>query len=196
MSSIEQFNIPSKLEAISNNGAPLDVQHMNEAVDSFGMETKEFGIEECKDSAQRIFTPEVMENWGQMSPEQRQKLAAEYADSVAKNFQLVDYKGLSVEQMEGKNGYNRGDGIVHLSDHLIQSQSSPLQVVDTITHELRHQYQIESIAGHHNVRMQDWKPTPLKHPGLRILSDINIIRWKRMHAMPEPLWLRLWQKIT
>ena len=151
MSSIEQFNIPSKLEAISNNGAPLDVQHMNEAVDSFGMETKEFGIEECKDSAQRIFTPEVMENWGQMSPEQRQKLAAEYADSVAKNFQLVDYKGLSVEQMEGKNGYNRGDGIVHLSDHLIQSQSSPLQVVDTITHELRHQYQIESIAGHHNV---------------------------------------------
>lgn len=156
MSNIEKIGVDklsgsTKLEAISNKGFPIDVQRMNEAIDSFGRETKEFGIEECKDSAQRIFTPEVLEKWGAMSPEQRQELATEYAESVAENFKLVDYKGLVLERMEGKNGYNRGDGVVHLSDHLIQSKSSPLQVVDTITHELRHQYQIECIAGYHNV---------------------------------------------
>ena len=53
--------------------------------------------------------------------------------------------------MEGKNGYNRGDGIAHLSDHLTKQQNSPLQIVDTLTHELRHQYQMEAIKGLHNV---------------------------------------------
>ena len=149
--SIDQVFNPTKLEVISNDGLPLDTQRLNEAVDSFGKETKEFGISECIDSAKRIFTPEVLDNWGSLSPEQRTKLVNEYAGCVAENFQLVDYRGVKIEPMEDKNGYNRGDGLVHLSDHLIQSQSSPLQIVDTVTHELRHQYQIECVEGYHNV---------------------------------------------
>lgn len=141
----------SKLEALSSD-TPIETGRLNEAIDYFGRNTREFGINECKDDAKRIFTPDVIAKWPEMTPEQRQEIATQYGDCVAKNFDLVNYKGIVFEPMEvGTNGYNCGDGIAHLTDRMIKEQLSPLQVVDTLTHELRHQYQVECIKGYHYV---------------------------------------------
>lgn len=140
----------SKLDALSSD-IPLETGHLNEAIDYWGRNTREFGINDCKEDAKRIFTPEVLSRWSEMSPEEREAIASQYGDCVANNFDLVDYKGIVFEPMEGKNGYNRGDGIAHLSDRLIKEQLSPLQIVDTLTHELRHQYQVECVKGYHYV---------------------------------------------
>ena len=115
-------------------------------------EAREFGINECTDAAIRIFTPEVIENWGNMTIDQRRELAEEYAAEVAKAFDLELYTGTIFEPLqEGLLGYNNGDGSIHLTDQLLAAWNSPLQIIDTITHELRHQYQQECINGYHDV---------------------------------------------
>jgi len=147
---IEQVtNEVSGLEKIASNTAQLDTTQLNEAIDCQGRNLREFGINECTDAAKEIFSPNVLENWANMSPEQRGELARQYGEKVAESFQLVNYSGVVFETMEGKNGYNNGDGHAYLSDTLINEQKSPLQIVDTITHELRHQYQSECIIGLH-----------------------------------------------
>lgn len=115
-------------------------------------ETREFGIQECSDAALEIFTPEVIDNWGLMSNEERIEIANSYADEVAKAFELVDYKGVIIEPMEyGTYGSNNGDGYIHISDALVESWTTPFKILDTVTHELRHQYQDECIRGYHDV---------------------------------------------
>lgn len=141
----------SSLESLSIKSSPLERTQLNTAVDYFGHDFREFGLSECKSSAEKIFTTDVINNWSELSKEERTKISEAYAESVARNFELVDYKGLVIEKMDGMNGFNRGDGVLHLSDRLINTNASPLQVVDTITHELRHQYQVECIKGFHYV---------------------------------------------
>lgn len=139
------------LEKLSSSTSHLDTPQLNEAIDCYGRNLREFGLKECTDAAKEIFSPEVMEDWANMSPEKRQELAEQYGDKVAESFQLVSYSGVVFEKMEGKNGYNNGDGHAYLSDRLINEQMSPLQIVDTLTHELRHQYQSECMMGQHFV---------------------------------------------
>ncbi len=115
-------------------------------------ETREFGIQECSDAAMKIFTPEVIDNWGGMTNEERSEIAKTYADEVAKAFELVNYSGVIIEQLEpGTNGYNNGDGSIHLSDTLVGAWTTPFEIMDVITHEMRHQYQNECIRGYHDV---------------------------------------------
>lgn len=142
----------SPLEKLSGDFAPIDIPQLNEAVDSFGRDLREHGIAECTEAAKEIFTPEVIERWGSMSPEERAELASEYGDRVAESFELVNYNGIVFQPMEpGCNGYNNGDGHAYISERLINTQQSPLQIVDTLTHELRHQYQNECMNGFHNI---------------------------------------------
>lgn len=152
--SIEQLNIETfgeatDLEKLSKSVSSLDGMQLNEAIDCYGRNFRDFGINECKEAAKKIFSPDVIDNWASMSPEQRAEIAQQYGDKVAESFRLVNYGGVVFETMEGKNGYNNGNGHAYISSDLINEQKSPLQIIDTITHELRHQYQSECIAGHH-----------------------------------------------
>lgn len=115
-------------------------------------ESRDFGLDRCTVAAETIFNPGVIENWSNLSLEQRKEIAGAYAREVADAFQLQNYTGVYFEDMEpGTYGYNNGDGSVHISNEIISAWTSPLQIVDTITHELRHQYQSEAIQGYHNV---------------------------------------------
>lgn len=79
-------------------------------------------------------------------------LSEVYANAVAKAFELVSYNDISYKELEpGVDGYNNGDGRLYLSKELLKHRKSPFEIIDTITHELRHQYQAESRIGHHNV---------------------------------------------
>ena len=133
-------------------GFELDWSAFNRSIDENGIELREFGIEECTKSAKEIFTPEVIKKRVTFSPEKKREFCSQYAERVSKAFELVDYKGLVFESLEdGVMGYNRGDGIVHLTNKFLTSPFSSLEMIDTITHELRHQYQYEAMKGKHSI---------------------------------------------
>lgn len=116
------------------------------------VEQRDFGLDKCSDAAKEIFNPGVIENWSKLSAEQRKAIAGAYANEVAKAFELENYTGVYFEDLDpGVMGYNNGDGSIHLSNELIAAWTTPLEIMNTITHELRHQYQSEAIRGYHNV---------------------------------------------
>ena len=115
-------------------------------------EGREFGINECTEAALEIFNFGVVDEWGSLSYEEKRDIAVLYAEKVAEAFQLENYRGVIIEEMEpGTCGSNNGDGTIHLSSEIFSEYASPMQVVDTITHELRHQYQSECVKGYHDV---------------------------------------------
>lgn len=116
------------------------------------VEQRDFGLTKCTEAAKEIFNPGVIENWSTLSVEQRKEIAGAYAAAVAEAFDLKNYTGVYFEDLgPGIYGYNNGDGSIHLSIDIISAMESPLEVMNTITHELRHQYQSEAIRGLHNV---------------------------------------------
>lgn len=116
------------------------------------VEQRDFGLDKCTKAAKEIFNPGVIENWANLSLEQRKEIAGTYAKEVADAFELQNYTGVYFENLEpGVYGYNNGDGSIHLSNDIVAAWTSPLEIMNTITHELRHQYQSEAIRGLHNV---------------------------------------------
>lgn len=126
------------------------------------METREFGLTECVQAVEEIFSPELFRDWDSLSAETKESLVKEYADRVASAFDLVRYEGVFFEDMDSRLlGYNNGDGSIHLNkEYLSNNMISPIELIDTITHELRHQYQSEAIKGLHAVShdvIKEWK---------------------------------------
>lgn len=118
------------------------------------IETRDFGLDKCTEAVKEIFNLGVLMSWAHLSFEQKAELAGVYAKEVARAFELVSYEGLWIEELEPNVlGYNTGDGKIHMSISLILNpEVSPFTIIDTITHESRHQYQFEVVTeGFHNV---------------------------------------------
>ncbi|MCD8297330.1 MAG: hypothetical protein LUC88_07140 [Prevotella sp.] len=116
------------------------------------VEQRDFGLDKCTEAAKDIFNPGVIENWANLSLEQRKEIAGAYAAEVAGAFELQNFTGVYFEDLDpGVMGFNNGDGSIHLSNSLIAAWTSPLEIMNTITHELRHQYQFEAVSGYHDV---------------------------------------------
>lgn len=115
-------------------------------------EGREFGLDKCSEAAAEIFNPGVINEWGNLTDAERKAIALEYAGRVAEAFELENYQGTMIEEMPyGVLGSNCGDGIIHISEDLISAETTPFMIMDTITHELRHQYQSECVEGYHDV---------------------------------------------
>lgn len=125
------------------------------AIENLGenfVEERDFGLDKCTEAAKEIFNSGIIENWSNLSLEQRKEIADAYAAEVANAFELQNFTGVYFENLDpGVMGYNNGDGSIHLSNDLITAWTSPLEIMNTITHELRHQYQFEAVQGYHNV---------------------------------------------
>lgn len=122
---------------------------------------REFGINKCVVAARELFPPEVIYNWLDCSIEERLKLAEKYSYEVAKAFELKNYKGLYIEDTGfGVAGFNNGDGKIHISEILVNNKNeTPFEIIDTIVHEMRHQYQSECMSGLHlidKVTLEEW----------------------------------------
>lgn len=126
----------------------LEAAKLNEGA----TEGREFGLDKCSEAAAEIFNPGVINEWGNLTDADRKAIALEYAGRVAEAFELENYQGTVIETMPyGVLGSNCGDGIIHISEDLINAETTPFTIMDTITHELRHQYQSECIEGYHDV---------------------------------------------
>ena len=144
--------LDSPLAKIAFGEKLIDPSKFNESVDKFSKETREFGLDKCAEAAKSIFTPDVIKNWSNYSEAERKDFVNQYAGKVAEAFELRDFKNVSFEKLEpGLNGYNSGDGIIHLTDRFLNKLETPIQLIDTVTHEMRHQYQSEAIRGLHNI---------------------------------------------
>lgn len=130
-----------------------ELKPIAESVPEYSKEVREFGLAECSEAACTIFNEGVVCSWANLSSGEKKILSTYYATKVAEAFQLVDYKGIYFEVFDepGLGGYNQGDGWIHISKAMISADASPFEIVDTITHELRHQYQHEAELGHHDV---------------------------------------------
>lgn len=151
----------SPLGKLSGRDINWGVGRLNGAVDALTCETRDFGLDKCSEAAKAIFTPEVIGNWSKYTNAEREAFVQQYAEKAAEAFKLHNFKKVVFERLSpGTNGYNNGDGVVHLSDRLLNKFETPLQLIDTVTHELRHQYQSEAIRGLHNISeqtRQEWK---------------------------------------
>ena len=111
---------------------------------------REYGLHECAEAAKEIITTDVINAWGTMSLEERNKIAQEYAAAIGEGLG-IDFKGIVWENFDTPNGtytfgYNSGDGYVHLNSDFLSNPGMLMQLVDTIAHEARHQFQMEAIA--------------------------------------------------
>ena len=125
-------------------------------------EERDFGLDKCTEAAKEIFNPGVIMSWANLSEEKRRLVAGTYAKEVAEAFELVLYNGVEYEDMdEDVWGCNRnGNGVLYLANALMESDITPFLVLDTITHELRHQYQHETVRGYHSVSedvINEWR---------------------------------------
>lgn len=144
---IKDFFTGGNREAVSDTQFP-EMAKLSEGI----TEGREFGLEECSEAALEIFNPGVIAEWGSMTWEEKKDIACLYAEKVAEAFELESYKGVIIEDMGlGTLGSNNGDGTIHISESLFDAYNTPFQLVDTITHELRHQYQSECIRGEHDI---------------------------------------------
>lgn len=113
------------------------------------VEAREYGVKECADVAKACFTPEVIQAWGLMDLESRNKIVQEYAegigDAMGINFKGIVWEEFPIENGRYTYGYNAGDGYVHLNVDMLADPGQLMHIVDTVAHEARHQLQNEAI---------------------------------------------------
>lgn len=128
----------------------LGLEEISDADSEHSDAAREYGLHECAEAAKKIITSDVINAWGTMSLEERNKIAQEYAAAIGKGLG-IDFKGIVWENFDTSNGtytfgYNNGDGYVHLNSDFLSNPGMLMQLVDTIAHEARHQFQMEAIA--------------------------------------------------
>lgn len=120
-------------------------------------------IEKVSDVICEVFTKEVVSEWPSMSMEQRAALLNEYAAKLGEA-QGINIKGIVVADLyaelgEGTQGMNDGNGILYLDYRNIQNPEKLGEILNTTTHEARHQLQFEAVAnpGKFNIPMETIK---------------------------------------
>ena len=113
------------------------------------VEAREYGVNECADVAKSCFTSDIIQAWGKMNLDARNKVIQEYANGIGKAMD-INFKGIVWEQFPIENGmytygYNAGDGYVHLNVDMLADPGQLMHIVDTVAHEARHQLQNEAI---------------------------------------------------
>ncbi|MCX7773551.1 MAG: hypothetical protein N2376_10625 [Clostridia bacterium] len=134
--------INSFLESL---GELIGVQKSKEA-----REVDETLSEKAADAMAEVFDQKTLQEWGTMTMEERQAKLSEYYSKLGQSLG-IDAKGVIVEDCaatvgEGVLGYNSGDGYLHIDFRNLEDPSKLLDVLNTTTHEARHQLQSEAIA--------------------------------------------------
>ena len=157
----EEFveTLPADAQFVADQIQPDPFVEKLENIENKPIEQRDFGIDKCTIAAKEIFNPDVIHNWANLSDSQRMEIAKAYAAKAADAFDIVKFNDISFIDIDGFNGKNDGLGNIYTSNKLIDWSSSPITLLRNITHEMRHQYQIEAIEGYHNLpeeRVEEW----------------------------------------
>lgn len=107
---------------------------------------------ECGEAADRIFTEEIKSNWGNMTSEERIEIINEYKDAIG----IIFGEGINITTSDVKydnevqDGFGKSfGGYIAINPNFINDPTGNYSVdklIDTITHEMRHEYQVYVIA--------------------------------------------------
>lgn len=113
-------------------------------------EVNETLAEKASDVMAEVFDERTLREWGTMSMEQREAKLSEYysklGEALGINARGVIIEDCAVTAGVGVLGYNSGDGYLHIDYRNLQDPSRLIDVLNTTTHEARHQLQVEAIA--------------------------------------------------
>ncbi len=126
----------------------LDVELLEKK--HFISEVDEMRVDETAEIMAEVFTEEVLTSWTEMSQEEKTEKLNEYYIKAGENLG-IETKGVIVEPMPSEPGmiafgYNSGDGYIHLNEEIVNDPDWLGQVLDTATHEMRHQFQSDVLA--------------------------------------------------
>lgn len=149
------------MEALVNEGLQEGMQLEGAAVlESMQVETyenaaflvsevDEVRVNETAEIMADIFTEDVIANWTELSTETKSELLNEYYIRAGENMG-IETKGVIVEPMDAPlgyilHGYNSGDGYIHINEYVLNDPSQLGEVLNTATHEMRHQLQNDAV---------------------------------------------------
>ena len=109
-------------------------------------------VDEVREAAaaemmEEIFTPEVVENWDNMTPEEREVYLDEYSAALGEMLGTGPIDCVIDPEVDpGTYGYTNGqDGTLHLNPELVENPEHLALLLNTVTHEVRHCFQQEVI---------------------------------------------------
>jgi len=114
-------------------------------------EVDEVRINETAEIMADVFSEDVLGEWADMSLDEKNEKLNEYYIRAGQNLG-IQTKGVIVEPMECGTpgmtafGYNSGDGFIHLNEAVLDDPAQLGQVLETSTHEMRHQFQNDVLA--------------------------------------------------
>lgn len=117
---------------------------------SYINEVDEIRVNETAEIMADVFSEDVLTNWTEMSLDEKSAKLNEYYIRAGENLG-IDTKGVIIEPMPCETpgmisfGYNSGDGYIHVNADVLNDPSQLEQVLDTATHEMRHQFQSDAI---------------------------------------------------
>ena len=122
---------------------------------SYINEVDEVRVNETAEIMADVFSEDVLTNWSEMSLDEKSAKLNEYYIKAGENLG-IDTKGVIIEPMPCETpgmisfGYNSGDGYIHLNSDVVDDPTQLGQVLDTATHEMRHQFQNDALAAPYN----------------------------------------------
>lgn len=122
---------------------------------SYINEVDEVRVNETAEIMADVFSEDVLTNWSEMSLDEKSAKLNEYYIRAGENLG-IDTKGVIIEPMPCETpgliscGYNSGDGYIHLNADVEDDPTQLGQVLDTVTHEMRHQFQNDALAAPYN----------------------------------------------
>ena len=114
-------------------------------------EIDEVRVNETAEIMADVFSEDVLRNWPEMTLGEKSAKLNEYYIRAGANLG-IHTKGVIVEPIPCSNpgmisfGYNSGDGYIHLNAAVVEDPSMLGQVLDTASHEMRHQFQSDVLA--------------------------------------------------
>lgn len=148
------------LEAVLgvNEGVKIEESAVHEMTEietfenkSYISEIDEIRVNETAEIMADVFSEDVLTNWSEMSLDEKSAKLNEYYIRAGTNLG-IDTKGVIIEPMPCETpgmisfGYNSGDGYIHINENVVNDPSQLGQVLDTTTHEMRHQFQSDVLA--------------------------------------------------
>lgn len=136
-------------EGVEETSEDSETREIN---NSEGVEYSEADIERIEIAADimgEIFTDEVISNWENLSVEERAAYLDEYYAKAGQALG-IDTKGVYVDDLwaiyqPGVMGVNCGDGYLGIDIRLVEDPSQLGELLDTTTHEMRHQLQNDAL---------------------------------------------------
>lgn len=106
---------------------------------------REYGVSEGVAAVKEVFTPDVIRSWEDYSSAQRAELLDEFGKKVSNALNIDEISTEFDVYESGVLGYNNGDGSIHLRPEFAQNPNLLIHAIDTIAHEIRHQFQSEAM---------------------------------------------------